>query len=87
MRKKNEDIEYKVIDKYRHIKWVLLDIKPIYKNSILDGALIVGHDITERTQAETLKQELLDKEQQLSEKLQASNEKLISTTEKLQISK
>ena len=80
-----EDIEYKVIDTYGHVKWVLINIKPIYKNGVLDGVLIVGHDITERTHAENLKQELLDKEQQLTEKLQDSNEKLKSTTEKLQI--
>lgn len=80
-----EDIEYKVIDRYRRVKWVLINIKPIYKNDVLDGVLIVGHDITERTRAENLKQDLLDKEQQLTEKLQDSNEKLKFTTEKLQI--
>ena len=80
-----EDIEYKVIDRYGRVKWVLINIKPIYKNDVLDGVLIVGHDITERTRAENLKQDLLDKEQQLTEKLQDSNEKLKFTTEKLQI--
>jgi len=80
----DENIEYKIIDKYGQIKWVILDIKPLYKNSILDGALIIGHDITERINGENIKQQLLDKEQQLTEKLQASNEKLISTTKKLQ---
>ncbi|MDD3985289.1 MAG: ATP-binding protein [Methanobacterium sp.] len=64
----DENIEYKIID----------------KNSILDGALVIGHDITERINGEHIKQQLLDKEQQLTEKLQASNEKLISTTKKLQ---
>jgi PAS domain S-box-containing protein len=81
----DDDIEYKFIDKYGELKWLLLDIKPIYENSKLSGALIVGHNITERIQSEKLKQKLLENEQQLSEKLQASNEKLRFTTEKLKI--
>ncbi|HEX7468815.1 MAG TPA: PAS domain S-box protein, partial [Methanobacterium sp.] len=50
--------------------WVILNIKPIYKEDKIVGALVVGHDITKRRQDELFKQELLQKEQQLTKELQ-----------------
>ncbi|UTB32231.1 MAG: ATP-binding protein [Methanobacterium sp. ERen5] len=81
----DENIEYQFVDSKGRLIWVLLNIKLIYVADKLDGALLVGHNITERKQVENLKQKLFDQEKKLTEKLQTSNEKLISTTNKLQL--
>ncbi|MGB8233341.1 MAG: PAS domain S-box protein, partial [Methanobacterium sp.] len=66
----DDEVEYEVIHKDGSKLWVILNIKPIYKEDKIVGALVVGHDITKRRQDELLKQELLEKEQQLTNELQ-----------------
>ena len=66
----DDEVEYEVIHKDGRKLWVILNIKPIYKEDKIVGALVVGHDITKRRQDEQLKQELLQKEQQLTKELQ-----------------
>ncbi len=78
-----DEVEYVVIHKDGHKLWVILNIKPVYKEDKIIGALVVGHDITKRRQVEQLKQDLLEKEQQLIEELTTSNEELKTTTKEL----
>ncbi len=80
----DDEVEYEVIHKDGSKLWVILNIKPIYKEDKIVGALVVGHDITKRRQDELLKQELLQKEQQLTNELQTSNEELQVISEELQ---
>jgi PAS domain S-box-containing protein len=47
-----EKVDYTVIRKDGRKLWVTLNIKPTYKDGNIDGALVVGHDITERKKAE-----------------------------------
>ncbi|HTY47955.1 MAG TPA: MEDS domain-containing protein [Methanomassiliicoccales archaeon] len=46
-------VEYKAMKKDGSELWVILNVKPTYKDGKLDGALVVGNDITERKRAES----------------------------------
>ena len=47
-----EKVDYKVFHKDGRELWVVLNVKPIYSDGRINGALVVGHDITERKQME-----------------------------------
>jgi PAS domain S-box-containing protein len=48
----DESVEYKSITKSGKELWVILNVKPTYKDGTLEGALVIGHDITERKRME-----------------------------------
>ena len=80
-----ENIEFNVLNKDGRKLWVNLNVKPTYTDGILDGALVVGYDITERKKFENKRQELLEQVQLFNEELEVSNEELQSTTEELRV--
>lgn len=47
-----ENVEFKVLHKDGRKLWVSLNVKPTYTDGKLDGALVVGYDITERKKLE-----------------------------------
>ena len=79
-----ENIEFNVLHRDGHKLWVILNVKPTYReDGKLDITLVVGYDITERKKLEQKKQELLEQVQLFNEELEVSNEELQSTTEEL----
>jgi PAS domain S-box-containing protein len=80
-----ENIEFNVLHKDGHKLWVNLNVKPTYTDGILNSALVVGYDITERKKLENKRQKLLEQIQLFNEELEVSNEELQSTTEELRV--
>ncbi len=81
----DENVEFKVIHKNGRKLWVILNVKPTFTDGKVDGALVVGYDITKRKELENKRQELLEQVQLVNEELTVSNEELKSTTGDLQI--
>ena len=53
-KKIDNEVEYQVMHKDGRKFWVILNNKPIYKDGKIIGALVVGHDITERKKTERI---------------------------------
>ena len=81
----DENVEFKVFHKDGHKLWVILNVKPTYTDNKLNGALVVGYDITKRKKLEEKRQELLEQVQLFNEELEVSNQELQSTTEELRV--
>ena len=81
----SENVEFSVLHKYGRKLRVSLNIKPTYTDGKLDGALVVGYDITERKKSDQKRQKLFEQVQLINEELNASNEELQSTTEELRV--
>jgi PAS domain S-box-containing protein len=47
-----EDGEFQIVTKTGHCLWVVLSVKPVYRDGKLDSALVVGYDVTQRKKAE-----------------------------------
>jgi PAS domain S-box-containing protein len=80
-----ENVDFKVLHKDGHKLWASLNVKPTYTDGKLDGALVVGYDITKRKKLEEKRQKLFEQVQLINEELEASNEELQSTTEELRV--
>jgi PAS domain S-box-containing protein len=76
-------VEYKVKAKDGHDIWAVLNVSLTYEDGKPVGALVVGHDVTERKRAENERERLLAQEQHLVEELAAANEELQAQTEEL----
>ena len=48
----DDNVEFRTVVKGGRELWVILNVKPTFKDGKLDGALVVGYDITERKKAE-----------------------------------
>jgi PAS domain S-box-containing protein len=56
----DDSVEFTAITKEGRRLWITLNIKFTYANGKLDGALVVGHDITDRKKAEQESERLLE---------------------------
>jgi PAS domain S-box-containing protein len=75
--KTNDNVEFRVIVKDGRKLWAILNVKPIYKDGKTDGALVVGHDITERKRAETEIQKYVNELRSANEELTRFNRNMV----------
>ena len=85
--KVDSNVEYRAIVKDGRELWVILNVKPVYKEGKLDGALVVGHDITERKKAEEelrrAKEELEARVRERTKEVTTERQRLYSILETL----
>jgi PAS domain S-box-containing protein len=66
----DENVEFTVVTKEGRIRWVIFNVKPIYRDGGLDSALVVGYDITERMKTEEALKEAEHKLKNYTESLE-----------------
>ncbi len=85
----DESVAFRVFGKDGREMWAALNVKPMYTDGKLDGALVVAHDITDRKRMEEAlrksKDELEQRVQERTSELSNAKENLEAINEELQV--